>query len=160
MKNASFEVLRIPNKFDYVRVVLLRGKEVLVITQPDGHFVFPGGRVEEGESVIQALPRELLEELSFGPDHIAMAMLGILATSSNYYVQYGNEFVMVCNWSDDFGPGLPPINLREDTQAVGWYSLEWLRGVSDYPNFNYTLELVSALLYSGTHPLFSSVYGY
>ena len=50
-----------------VRAIVLRGqgekaREVLVVQDPDGYHILPGGRREEGESLIDTVVRELLEE--------------------------------------------------------------------------------------------------
>lgn len=39
-----------------------RGNDVAVIERHDGSFVFPGGKIESGETEAQAATRELLEE--------------------------------------------------------------------------------------------------
>jgi ADP-ribose pyrophosphatase YjhB (NUDIX family) len=45
-----------------VRAVVLRGCEVLVVRDPDGLHITPGGRREPGESLEETLRREVLEE--------------------------------------------------------------------------------------------------
>ena len=44
------------------RAVLIDGDDVLVVRDPGGNHVMPGGRLEAGESPEDALRRELLEE--------------------------------------------------------------------------------------------------
>ena len=45
-----------------VRAIVLRGDQVLVMHNLDSHHILPGGRIEQGESHLEALRRELLEE--------------------------------------------------------------------------------------------------
>lgn len=45
-----------------VRAVVLREQEVLVVQDPDGYHVIPGGRRETGESLVETVVREVLEE--------------------------------------------------------------------------------------------------
>ncbi|MEZ4861359.1 MAG: NUDIX hydrolase [Caldilineaceae bacterium] len=45
-----------------VRAVVLRRAEVLVIQDPDGHHMMPGGRREAGESYVDTAVREVAEE--------------------------------------------------------------------------------------------------
>lgn len=159
MKKIGYKSVSKPGAIDYVRLVLIReeDKKILVTTQPSGHFVFPGGKVKRGESVLQALPRELFEELNFGPDHIAATMLGVIGSYSEYFEGYGREFIMVSAWGLGYGPVLPGISLVEDNAVVGWYDSSQLKSENNYPNFNKTLELIGELLRSGAQPLFSQI---
>jgi ADP-ribose pyrophosphatase YjhB (NUDIX family) len=45
-----------------VRGVILRGDQVLAVRDPETVHILPGGRREQGETLIQTLERELLEE--------------------------------------------------------------------------------------------------
>ncbi len=45
-----------------MRAVVTQGENALVITSPDREHILPGGRREPGESLIETLRREALEE--------------------------------------------------------------------------------------------------
>jgi len=45
-----------------VRAILTRGPQIMVMRDPDGEHIVPGGRLDGGEGLLEALRRELLEE--------------------------------------------------------------------------------------------------
>lgn len=45
-----------------VRAVVLRDQAVFVVQDPDGYHIIPGGRREAGESFVETVVREVLEE--------------------------------------------------------------------------------------------------
>ena len=51
-----------PELVTSVRAILTRGQDVLVVQDPEGQHILPGGRLDEDEGLLDALRRELLEE--------------------------------------------------------------------------------------------------
>ena len=45
-----------------VRAVLTRGRDIMVVRDPGGEHIVPGGRIDDGEELLEALKRELMEE--------------------------------------------------------------------------------------------------
>ncbi len=59
-----------------VRAILLADQSVVVMRNPSGYHILPGGRREAGEALEDALRRELLEETGFAVG--APTMIGVL----------------------------------------------------------------------------------
>ncbi len=77
----------VPERPAYVLVILCREGEVLLVDSPSLGWSIPGGRVEEGESALEAVVRELREEAGAVPE--GLMPLG-------YYVfRKGEEFFQV-----------------------------------------------------------------
>lgn len=55
-----------------VRAIIVRGDQVLTVRDPNGVHVTPGGRIESGESLEEALRRELLEETGWSLLNISL----------------------------------------------------------------------------------------
>ena len=45
-----------------VKALIMRNEEVLILVKPNGDLDLPGGRVEEGEGILETLHREISEE--------------------------------------------------------------------------------------------------
>ena len=112
-----------------VGVLLNENREVLIALRPDGShqgglWEFPGGKVEEGESVEYALNREFKEEL------------GISVQACTPLIQirheYSDKFVMLDVWRIEKFSGIPQ---GREGQAIEWRALSKLRAV-DFPKAN------------------------
>jgi 8-oxo-dGTP diphosphatase len=64
-------------RIEVVAAIICFEKEILCVQRPinklsyiSEKFEFPGGKIEKGESKIEALKRELIEELNFTPTKI------------------------------------------------------------------------------------------
>lgn len=96
--------------------VVRRGREVLIARRPDhahqgGLLEFPGGKVEPGENVQQALVRELAEEVGI---HIAPTSLQPVIGIRH---DYGDKRVFLDVWATDQFEGEPH---GREGQPVQW----------------------------------------
>ena len=72
-------------KIEVVAAIVYFENEIFCVQRPknklsyiSGKFEFPGGKIEKGESKIEALRRELLEELNFTPTKIDELFLSVV----------------------------------------------------------------------------------
>jgi 8-oxo-dGTP diphosphatase len=112
-----------------VGVILDDTQHILLSLRPDhvhqgGKWEFPGGKVEQGESVDQALARELFEEL------------GITVTSCFPLCQvrhdYGDKHVLLDTYVVDGFTGQP---VGREKQPVAWHTINQL-GYVEFPAAN------------------------
>jgi len=110
----------VKSKFQSVRGVITRGKQILLMhRKKDGeeYWVFPGGKVEEGETPEETLTREIWEELS----------LKVTKTEKMY--PYTNkkgmsECFFVCE-VENGEPKIHPSGTEKNTE-IDWYNPEWI----------------------------------
>ena len=112
-----------------VGVLLNDNNEVLIALRPaeshqGGLWEFPGGKVEEGESVEHALNREFKEELGISV-HACTPLIQIRH-------EYSDKLVMLDVWSIEKFSGIPQ---GREGQAIEWRALCKLRAV-DFPKAN------------------------
>jgi len=112
-----------------VGVLLNDNHEVLIALRPaeshqGGLWEFPGGKVEEGESVEYALNREFKEELGIS----VQACIPLIQIRH----EYSDKLVMLDVWRIQKFSGIPQ---GREGQAIEWRALSKLRPV-DFPKAN------------------------
>jgi 8-oxo-dGTP pyrophosphatase MutT (NUDIX family) len=92
---------------------------------------FPGGRIEQGEDLIEALARELKEELYIAPE--GYSQVGDYRYKGHHHRIYGTTFPE------------PIIRFdRSEIHKIGWHSLEEVRqfSVSDLLHTGFEYEAI------------------
>ena len=112
-----------------VGVLLNDNHEVLIALRPaeshqGGLWEFPGGKVEEGESVECALNREFEEELGIS--------VQVCTELTQIKHEYADKSVMLDVWRIEKFSGIPQ---GKEGQVIEWRALSKLRAV-DFPKAN------------------------
>ena len=104
------------------------GKFLLCHSKKDGHWFFPGGHIEEGESAPEALVREIKEEL--GEDSEGGRFMG--ASENKYKTKDGATHEINLVFEEIFlGDG--EYASREDHIDFGWFMHAELRETNVLP---------------------------
>jgi ADP-ribose pyrophosphatase YjhB (NUDIX family) len=85
-----------------VKALVMRQDKTLILVEPNGRFDLPGGRVEDGERLSEALKREVSEETGLGVEILGpcstwsfMKNPELLITGVTFYCKYtGGEVVL------------------------------------------------------------------
>jgi 8-oxo-dGTP diphosphatase len=88
-------------------------RRVLLIRSPHRDWEFPGGQVEEGESLTEALVREVREET--GVEVSVGALVGVYSNTRSHIVMFG----FLCEWT---GEGKPTPSA--ESLEVEWVARE------------------------------------
>ncbi len=131
----------LPEIRNAVRALILREDQVLMLLKqgyPDGErFALPGGGQDTGETLIEALRRECLEEINAAPE------VGELLLVADFFKQRDTEppsqrhvieFLFLCSLPDDYQPcnGSHP---DKHQAAVVWRPLDALSELPVFPGF-------------------------
>jgi ADP-ribose pyrophosphatase YjhB (NUDIX family) len=112
------------------RVLLIRGADP---AEPGvaRWWYTPGGGVEPGESLVQAVKRELLEEIGLEVDHVGEVVYvdeNAMSFDAKFYRQH-NSFFMIR--VDQFEPDLSDLSAEDRLSilSVEWLTLDDMRAV-------------------------------
>ncbi|MDO6427192.1 8-oxo-dGTP diphosphatase MutT [Thalassotalea sp. 1_MG-2023] len=109
--------------------VIINGDQIFLTKRLDnahqgGKWEFPGGKVEQGESVAGALHRELQEEVAID----ILSCLPLIKVSHDY----GDKSVLLDVYIIDNYQGEP---CAQEGQGEGWYHVEELKAL-EFPKAN------------------------
>ncbi len=92
---------QMPRVLSGVKGLILYGRQVLILLEPNGRFDLPGGRVETGENMEVALRREIMEETGLSIEIVAlitrwafMKRENLAVQGINYLCRYASGRVM------------------------------------------------------------------
>jgi len=100
-----------------VTALLIKGGKVLMCQRRENktyplHWEFPGGKVEAGETLLQALQRELMEELAISVTKAEPWFEDIMTYSNGFTYQV--TFFIVRDFEGDL------VNM--EFNAIGWFT--------------------------------------
>ena len=130
--------------------LLMRDNQVLLVeidNDQDGlHYNYPGGGVEPGEGLHEALRRELLEEACAEIEiHRLLCVYEYVPPQANYRFgsRPGVSFLFLCTLQPGYEPRLPDVPDPNQT-AIRWVNLHQLDDVPVIPH-GLQSRLVAAL---------------
>jgi 8-oxo-dGTP diphosphatase len=112
---------------DYATALVVRDSRVLMGYRSASKTAYPstwdsiGGRVEKGESIDEALVRELQEEVGITPT--AWALLETVSGIETHEGPAHLHIHVVTQWS-----GRDPVMLGDEHDEIRWFSLDELAG--------------------------------
>jgi 8-oxo-dGTP pyrophosphatase MutT (NUDIX family) len=97
--------------------------EILLVKTQHGGWVFPGGQVEEGENVIDAVIRETIEESGI---IVVVQTLFVISSNTGKNLWYDGITEVPTKLMLDFicKPVGGTLQTSEETSEVGWYPKE------------------------------------
>ena len=110
-----------------VRAIIINDSKILLINRVKAiksYWIFPGGRVESGESKEEAIKRECIEELGI---KIRVKELFAKKISSNLKTKGHYEFFYLCDAiGGKLGAGNGPEYQANQINYEGEYNIQWV----------------------------------
>ncbi len=100
-------------------VIVLRGNVVVCRTKGDSNTYLPGGHLEFGERAVEALQREVLEEMG-----LRLKVKGFLGAAEHTFVQRGEKHCEINLVFRMSGRGLSPE--RAPASREHWIEFAWV----------------------------------
>lgn len=129
--------------------LVYKGDKVLLIRSPRRGWEFPGGVIEQGETILDGLKREIWEESGIRAEPLALAGVSQnLAQKKGYGPLEGMLlppvviFDFICVYADG------TETLSEESQEIGWFSPEEAVKLVRHPG--HAERLRNMLRFSGT----------
>jgi 8-oxo-dGTP pyrophosphatase MutT (NUDIX family) len=114
-------------KYDMVPRVLLVWK--------NGFWFFPGGKCEQGESLLETLSRELYEELKLGIRGIPRLFSVSSHTSPEDRTYRFHTYTCPVSWLD----GVPTLRAQDSVKQYGWVDAPYELNLT--PHTRYVINL-------------------
>ena len=129
--------------------LVYKDEKVLLIKSPRRGWEFPGGVIEQGETILDGLKREIWEESGILAEPLALAGINQnLTQKKGYGPLEGMPIppVVIFDFICVFAGGTE--TLSEESQEIGWFSPEEAVKLVQHPG--YVERLRNLLHYSGT----------
>lgn len=139
-----------------VGAIVLHDKAVLLVERAQqparGRWTIPGGKVEAGERLVDAVEREVLEETGLAVDATRFVGWVERMGPGYHYVIMDFEATLTLGWDSD-RYGQPAVSAGDDAADVRWVELEYLRSPSsEHPLVDGLGEFLEEHGYFDDHP--------
>jgi len=113
-----------------VNAIVVKDSKILLIKRSQGlhaeKWAFPGGNIEPGETILEALKRELKEETNLN-------LKKLIRKIAEYNYKRDNENILGSSWLVE-APGSLKIN--SESKEANWFSLEELEDLDTAPGIS------------------------
>ena len=128
---------------------------ILLVKHPRRGWEFPGGQVENGESLMEGVLREVREET--GIEARITGISGIFATTTRHKAAWGEDLPPILNIDFRCERVSGEARISEEHEDIGWFSQEEALEMVTHPRMHIRLEAM--LRPDGTVPVCYAPYG-